>query len=100
MKVAYATLNVNGKDLVLNLDNLKILVSSSKLKFVQKFKRFDETEKVKGIGTSKTEAYPDYVRILIAKNALNNLVGHIKQNGYAIIAEGGGIINTCLCKRY
>ena len=101
------------------MDNLEIPASPSKLKVAQKFKRFDAAEKVNGTGVfvddiklsgmiyaktvrskypraivekidiSKAEAHPDCVRILLARDVPNNLIGHVKQDWDVMIAEGG-----------
>lgn len=100
-------------------NNLEIPVPPTELKVAQRFKRFDAAEKVNGTGTfvddivmpgmiysktvrskypraivekidiSKAAAHPDCVKILLAKDVPNNLVGHIKQDWDVMIAEGG-----------
>ncbi|MBU3180840.1 selenium-dependent xanthine dehydrogenase [Clostridium psychrophilum] len=100
-------------------ENLQIPVSPSKLGVAQRSKRFDAIEKVNGTGIfvddivlpgmiysktvrskypraivdkidiSKALAHPDCVRILLAKDVPNNLVGHIKKDWDVMIAEGG-----------
>lgn len=100
-------------------NNLDIPVSPNKLKMAQKFKRIDAAEKVNGTGAfvddielpgmiyakavrskypraivnkidiSKAEDHPDCVKILLAKDVPNNVIGHIKQDWDVMIPEGG-----------
>ncbi|AET69894.1 selenium-dependent molybdenum hydroxylase 1 [Desulfosporosinus orientis DSM 765] len=100
-------------------DNLEIPSSPSELKLAQKFKRIDAAEKVNGTGVfvddlvlpdmiyakavrskypravvekidiSKAEAHPDCVKILLAKDVPNNLIGHAKQDWDVMIPQGG-----------
>ncbi|SFC15646.1 selenium-dependent xanthine dehydrogenase [Clostridium uliginosum] len=100
-------------------DNLAIPPAPTKLKMAQKFKRVDVVEKVNGTGIfvddiklpemiyakavrskypraivnkidiSKAEAHPDCLKILLAKDVPNNVIGHIKQDWDVMIAEGG-----------
>lgn len=99
-------------------DNLQILPDPTKLKMAQKFKRVDAAEKINGTGIfvddiqlpgmiyvkavrskypraivnkidiNKAEAHPDCVKILLAKDVPNNVIGHIKQDWDVMIAEG------------
>ncbi|QXE17710.1 selenium-dependent xanthine dehydrogenase [Clostridium sp. 001] len=99
-------------------DNLQIPAPVGKLKMNQKFKRVDVDEKVNGTGIfvddmelpgmiyaktvrskypraivnkidiSKAEAHPDCVKILLAKDVPNNIIGHIKQDWDVMIPEG------------
>ncbi|OAA92046.1 selenium-dependent xanthine dehydrogenase [Clostridium coskatii] len=100
-------------------DNLQIPAPVGKLKMNQKFKRVDVDEKVNGTGIfvddmelpgmiyaktvrskypraivnkidiSKAEAHPDCVKILLAKDVPNDIIGHIKQDWDVMIPEGG-----------
>ncbi|ADK15449.1 MULTISPECIES: selenium-dependent xanthine dehydrogenase [Clostridium] len=100
-------------------DNLQIPDPVGKLKMNQKFKRVDVDEKVNGTGIfvddmelpgmiyaktvrskypraivnkidiTKAEAHPDCVKILLAKDVPNNIIGHIKQDWDVMIPEGG-----------
>ena len=100
-------------------NNLEIPSSPSELKVAQKFKRIDVTEKVNGTGIfvddlvvpgmiyakavrskypraivdkidiSKAKAHPDCVKILLAKDVPNNVIGHAKQDWDVMIAQGG-----------
>ncbi|AZV57320.1 selenium-dependent xanthine dehydrogenase [Clostridium sp. AWRP] len=100
-------------------ENLQIPAPVDKLKMNQKFKRVDVDEKVNGTGIfvddmelpgmiyaktvrskypraivnkidiSKAEAHPDCVKILLAKDVPNNIIGHIKQDWDVMIPEGG-----------
>ncbi|AOR22808.1 selenium-dependent xanthine dehydrogenase [Clostridium taeniosporum] len=99
-------------------NNIKIIPNSTELKMAQRFKRVDAAEKVNGTGIfvddielqgmiyakavhskypraiinkidiSKAEAHPDCVKILLAKDVPNNIIGHIKQDWDVLIAEG------------
>ncbi|MVX65275.1 selenium-dependent xanthine dehydrogenase [Clostridium chromiireducens] len=99
-------------------DNIKIPTSPEELKMAQKFKRIDVTEKVNGTGIfiddielsgmiyakavrskypraivnkidiSKAEAHPDCVKVLLAKDVPNNIIGHAKQDWDVLISEG------------
>jgi aldehyde oxidoreductase len=99
-------------------DELSIPASPSELKVAQRFKRVDVGEKVNGTGifvddltipgmiyakairskypramvnkidTSKAEAHPDCVKILLAKDVPHNVIGHAKQDWDVMIAEG------------
>ncbi|GAA0076018.1 selenium-dependent xanthine dehydrogenase [Clostridium sp. CTA-5] len=99
-------------------NNIQIAPNPTELKMAQRFKRVDATEKVNGTGIfvddielpgmiyakavhskypraiinkidiSKAEAHPDCVKILLAKDVPNNVIGHIKQDWDVLIAEG------------
>ncbi|MCB8814667.1 selenium-dependent xanthine dehydrogenase [Desulfosporosinus shakirovi] len=100
-------------------DKLEIPSTPRELKVARKFKRIDVTEKVNGTGVfvddlvlpgmiyakavrskypraivekidiSKAEAHPDCVKILLAQDVPNNLIGHAKQDWDVMIAQGG-----------
>lgn len=100
-------------------ENIQIPKSPDKLNMAQKFKRIDAAEKVNGKGifvddmeipgmlyvravrskypraivnkidTSKALAHPDCVKILLAKDVPNNVIGHAKQDWDVMIHEGG-----------